>query len=90
MNNHEFKIMLYDDSAYRIYGLYCTSFPMINIVYEEQEDTGNFNIPMSMYLFIMRVHMRLNTISDMMLTDLAKPIPTISFGRQALLQILII
>ena len=51
MNNHEFKIIIYNDNSYRIYGLYCTSFPMLNIVCDEQENTGNFNLPMSMYLF---------------------------------------
>ncbi len=50
MNNHEFKILLYDDKTYETYGLYCTSFPMLNIVYDEQT-AKEFNIPMSMYLF---------------------------------------
>ena len=51
MNNHEFKVLLYDNNTYRIYGLYCTSFPMLNIVYDEQNANGNKNIPMNMYLF---------------------------------------
>lgn len=51
MNNHEFKVLLYDNNTYRIYGLYCTSFPMLNIIYDEQNANGNKNIPMNMYLF---------------------------------------
>ncbi len=50
-NNHAFQVLLYNEEAYHIYRLYCTSFPMLNIVYSEQDKTDNFNIPMSMYLF---------------------------------------
>ena len=50
-NNHAFQVLLYNDDTYHIYRLYCTSFPMLNIVYSEQEKTDQFNIPMSMYLF---------------------------------------
>ena len=50
MNNHEFKIIVYDDNTYKIYGLYCTRFPMLNITCNKQND-GEFKIPMSMYLF---------------------------------------
>lgn len=51
MNNYEFKVLLYDDSTYKIYGLYCTTFPMLNIICNAQDDAADNNIPMSMYLF---------------------------------------
>lgn len=51
MNNHEFKVILYDDNTYRTYGLYCTSFPMLNIACNEQGKSGNYKTKMSMYLF---------------------------------------
>ncbi len=50
-NNHAFQVLLYNDDTYHIYRLYCTSFPMVNIVYNEQDKKDNFNIPMSMYVF---------------------------------------
>jgi len=49
-NNHEFKVILYNNEYYKTYGLYCTSFPMLNIVYDSEEKNDN-NIPMSIYLF---------------------------------------
>ena len=49
-NNHEFKMIVYDDKEYSIYGLYCTNFPMLNIVLDE-EKIKKSGTSMSMYLF---------------------------------------
>ena len=49
-NNHEFKMIIYDDKEYSIYGLYCTNFPMLNIVLDE-EKIKKSGTSMSMYLF---------------------------------------
>ena len=50
-NNYQFKIMLYNQKAYHIYNLKCTDFPILNISYKSQEDIGQKNIQMEMYLF---------------------------------------
>ncbi len=51
MNNHEFKVLVYNDTNYKTYGLYCTTFPMINVVYDDSLNEQEHNIPMSIHLF---------------------------------------
>lgn len=52
-NNHEFKIMIYNDSEYHIYNLVCTKLPVLNISYDTKAIKKNKdkNIPMEIYLF---------------------------------------
>ena len=49
---HEFKIMIYNDSSYRIYTLVCTRFSVLNITNKEKESTHKKqNILMKIYFF---------------------------------------
>ena len=50
-NNHEFKIIIYDEKEYHIYNLKCTDFPILNISYDKSEEINKKNIQMEMYLF---------------------------------------
>ena len=50
-NNYRFKMMLYTDTAYHIYYLQCTDFPIINISYNENVENDKKNIPMEIYIF---------------------------------------
>ena len=50
MNNHEFKVMIYTEDSYKVYGLYCTMLPFLNITYDESE-LLQVNIPMNIYIF---------------------------------------
>ncbi len=50
-SNYEFKVMIYNEKEYHIYGLKCTDLPILNISYNEDEEIKQKNIPMEMYLF---------------------------------------
>ena len=50
-NNYQFKIMIYDEKEYHIYNLKCTSLPILNISYSQEEEINQKNIPMEMYLY---------------------------------------
>ena len=50
-NNHEFSLIIYNNSEYHIYKLICTSFPILNITYKEDNQTKHKNIPVDIYLF---------------------------------------
>ena len=49
-NNYTYKVLMYNSIAYRVYDLYCTEFPVLNINYK---DNSNYlkNIPIDIYLF---------------------------------------
>ena len=49
-NNYQFKIVIYNDSEYRLYSLVCTNLPMLNIEYNT-EISREKNIPIDVYLF---------------------------------------
>ncbi len=49
--NHEFKIMIYNQKEYHIYNLKCTNIPLLNISYNQEKENKHKNIPMEMYLF---------------------------------------
>ena len=52
IGTHEFKIMIYNDSSYRIYTLVCTRFSVLNITNKEKESTRKKqNILMKIYFF---------------------------------------
>lgn len=52
IGEYEFKIMIYNDSSYRIYSLLCTRFPILNITSKDQEnDSRKQSILMKMYFF---------------------------------------
>ena len=51
MNNHEFKIMIYTNDNYKIYNLYCSMLPFLNISFNEEFKTAKSNIPMDVYVF---------------------------------------
>lgn len=72
-NNHEFKIMIYNNSQYHVYNLMCTSFPILNIKYHVKEKNKKRTIPIEIYLFnnlsntpnrIMRSAGKLKTLDD--------------------------
>ena len=50
-NNHQFKIMIYNEKEYHIYNLQCTEFPILDISYNQDEEINQKSIPMQMYLF---------------------------------------
>lgn len=50
-NNYEFKLMIYDENSYHIYSLKCTNLPILNIDYNEIEETNQKSFSMEMYLF---------------------------------------
>ena len=50
-NNYEFKLMIYDENSYHIYNLKCTNLPILNIDYNESEETNQKSFSMEMYLF---------------------------------------
>ncbi len=50
-NNYEFKLMIYDENSYHIYNLKCTNLPILNISYNENEETNQKSFSMEMYLF---------------------------------------
>lgn len=53
---HIFKIMIYNDSQYRIYNLVCTDFPVINIRYKTDDfELNKFN-SMDIYVFNNLIH----------------------------------
>lgn len=49
-NNYNFKVILYNDSNYRIYNLVVTTLPIMNITYDNTSDKTK-NIPMELSLF---------------------------------------
>lgn len=52
VGDYEFKIMIYNDSTYRIYSLICTRFPILNIISKDQKnDSRKQSILMKMYFF---------------------------------------
>ena len=52
VGDYEFKIMIYNNSSYRIYSLTCTRFPILNITIKDKENEDKKqNIIMKMYLF---------------------------------------
>ncbi len=51
MTNHEFKLMLYNDTQYREYSMFCTSMPMLNLVFDEEMLNNRIPIAMEMFLF---------------------------------------
>ena len=50
-NNHYFKIMIYNEKEYHIYNLKCTDLPILNISYNEAEESKPKHIPIEIYLF---------------------------------------
>lgn len=50
-NNHQFKIMIYNEKEYRIYNLKCTDIPILNISYDKNDETNKNSVPMEIYLF---------------------------------------
>ena len=50
-NNHYFKIMIYNEKEYHIYYLKCTDLPILNISYNEAEESKPKHIPIEIYLF---------------------------------------
>lgn len=50
-NNYEFELMIYDENSYHIYSLKCTNLPILNIDYNESEETNQKSFSMEMYLF---------------------------------------
>ena len=50
-NNHEFSIMIYNEKEYHIYNLKCTDFPILNISYNQNDETNKNSVPMEIYLF---------------------------------------
>lgn len=50
-NNHEFSIMIYNEKEYHIYNLKCTDLPILNISYNQNDETNKNSFPMELYLF---------------------------------------
>lgn len=50
LEQEDIKIMLYNDSEYRIYTLVVTNYPILNIMYDTKEDNKS-NIPVQIELF---------------------------------------
>ena len=50
-NNHQFKIMIYNEKEYHIYNLKCTDIPILNISYDKNDETNKNSVPMEIYLF---------------------------------------
>ncbi len=50
-NNHEFSIMIYNEKEYHIYNLKCTNLPILNISYNQNDETNKNSVPMEIYLF---------------------------------------
>ena len=50
-NNCQFKIMIYNENEYHTYNLKYTDFPILNIIYNQNQEINQKNIPMEMYLF---------------------------------------
>ncbi len=50
-SSYEFKLMVYNNTEYHIYNLVCTDFPILNIMYNELEESKQKNIPAKVYLF---------------------------------------
>ena len=50
-NNHEFSIMIYNEKEYHIYNLKCTDLPILNISYNQNDETNKNSVPMEIYLF---------------------------------------
>ena len=50
-NNHEFSIMIYNEKEYHIYNLKCTDFPILNISYNQNDETNKNSVSMEIYLF---------------------------------------
>ena len=50
-SNYKFKIIIYDDKNYNIYDLVCTDLPILNIIYKENLEDTQRNIPMEIFLF---------------------------------------
>ena len=48
-DNHEFKLIIYNDKEYHIYNLICKDLPIINISYMKKNKKNN--IPIEIYLF---------------------------------------
>ena len=48
-NDHQFKIIIYDENEYNVYTLKCTNLPILNVNYSEE--IGQKSIPMEIYLF---------------------------------------
>jgi hypothetical protein len=40
-SNHEFKMMIYNGTSYRIYSLICTDFPIVSVHYNDQDKNKN-------------------------------------------------
>ena len=50
-NNYEFKIIIYNKSEYKIYKMFCTNFPVLNISFNKKMVNSTKNIPCEIYLF---------------------------------------
>ena len=50
-NNHEFSLIIYNNSEYHIYKLICTNYPLLNIKYKEDNQNKHKNIPVDIYIF---------------------------------------
>ena len=50
-SNHQFKIMIYNEKEYHIYNLKCTDLPILNISYNQNDETNKNSVPMEIYLF---------------------------------------
>ena len=50
-SNHQFKIMIYNEKEYHIYNLKCTDLPILNISYNQNDETNQNSVPMEIYLF---------------------------------------
>ena len=50
-SNHQFKIMIYNEKEYYIYNLKCTDLPILNISYNQNDETNKNSVPMEIYLF---------------------------------------
>ena len=53
-NDHQFKIIIYDENEYNVYTLKCTTLPILNVNYSEE--IGQKSIPMEIYLFDNMAH----------------------------------